>query len=102
LPNITKIVRPDAGESDIIPLSRSSRGRAVQGPTPEELAQYRKLSDKVRDASRAGTPDSASEKELEEFVKRTGIANEAPPDFFDPDELDREGESPKNDTGGES
>jgi hypothetical protein len=60
----------------------------MDGPTAEQLAEFRRLRQKVRDAYDSGAPDEAAEKQLDDFVKQTGFANEAPSDLFDPSEID--------------
>jgi hypothetical protein len=52
------------------------------GPNPEDLAEYRRLIRKVREEREAGAEDPPSAKELADFVKRSGFANEAPPYDF--------------------
>lgn len=51
-------------------------------PTPEQMEKFRELRRKTREAYDRGEPDEAAEKELEAFVKESGIANEAPTEDF--------------------
>lgn len=57
-------------------------------PTAEELSEYESRLQKVIAAIESGNPDLDAQKELKEFMQKTGIADEPPvTDFPELDEV---------------